>query len=190
MTDELNYQEDLAIDPHNLEEECLTHPQLNFKYGEALAHAKQERDKAWEKVKVVKAQLTKDALSDPSLCPGGKATNPAVEAYYRSNPNHQTAKEDLIDAEFKVSMLETAVFSMSARKNQLASLIQLWVGQWFAGPKEPKEIKDGKRYVEMMVAKTEGSQRSGLNKDKSEKPPKDADTAEDKPTRRKRSRSK
>ena len=77
--------------------------------------------------------------------------------------DHQKAKEELIEAEYKTNMLETAVFAFTHRRSQLENLIGLYRGNYFAGPKEPRELDEGKRMLDKAKSKEENKQRKELN---------------------------
>ena len=66
MEKEFDYKQDLAIDPSELDEECLLQASLYMKYGEKLANAKKARDLAHEKVKVTRSRLIRAAMKNQS----------------------------------------------------------------------------------------------------------------------------
>jgi len=146
------YEDDLAIDPDDLVEEWLKHPSMYFQYSELLSIAKRKMAIAHERIKVVRSELIKKAHKHPKKhLKGMKLTAPVVEAYYRDHEDHKEAKEDLINAEFDVSILEAAVWSFSHRKKALENLVQLLSLRYFAGPTSPQEVRGGKRIEDRAV---------------------------------------
>jgi hypothetical protein len=159
---EFDYEKDLAIDPHMLDEEWLLQPVLAYEYGKELAYAKRVRDKAAENVKIVRSNLVKDASKNLD-----KPTVANVESYYRTHNDHLQAKDELIEAEFTVNVLQAAVDAISwDRRASLENEVKLYLGQYFAGPKEPRDIATGKRMLnldEMALERVEDAQRKALH---------------------------
>ncbi len=143
----MNYENDLAIDPNNLAEEWLQQPLLFMRYSEELAKARKELSLLHEKVKVTRSELVKEVSDNPSLAPGGKATMQTVEAYYRNHWKHKQAQTAMIEQEFAVNLLEGAVAAFAQRKIDLENLVKLWLGQYFARPKKPFDLPEGKRLL-------------------------------------------
>lgn len=168
MQDELNFETDLAIDLDNLHEEWQTHAQLRYKYAKHISSLERTVKKAHEKVKVVRSQLTKDAIKDPKGCCGidKSPTAPLIEAYYRTHPDHEAAKNELIDAEYDLSMAWNAVKAFDDRKNSLENEVKLWIRNYFATPREERIVEGGKKFIEMQNMIREEvvqTQREGLN---------------------------
>ena len=170
--DELNFNEDIAIDLDNLHEEWQTHAQMRYKYAKHISYLEKVSKKAHEKVKVVRSQLTKKATKDPKGCCGiDKApTAPVIEAYYRTHPDHEAAKNELIDAEYELSMAWNAVKAFDDRKNSLENEVKLWIRNYFATPSEERMADGGKKFIEMqnemqnqVRGETVQKQREGLN---------------------------
>lgn len=132
----MNYEEDLKIDPDQLDVECLNQAEKFFKYSEQLAYADKAAKKAHEKVKVIRSELVKEAREE-----GAKNAN-QEEAYYRTNRKHKEAKDELIEAEFEKDLLQASVFAFSHRKTMLENLIRLHGQNYFAGPEIPRDLKE------------------------------------------------
>lgn len=160
----MNYDKDLAIDPHNLAEEWLQQPNLYMKYSELAAEAKKKLQLMHEDLKVKRSELVKYAKDNPDKLPGGKSNDSTVEAYYRDHPAHKKLYAELIEQEFTVNLLDAAVQAFNQRKVALENLVRLWAAQYFAGPKEPIDLPEGKRWrpEEEKVAKTSATQRANL----------------------------
>lgn len=119
--EEFDYESDIAIDEDDLFNEWLAHPNLAFKYGKALAKAKKEHSNAWEDLKVARSEIIKDYKED-----NPKATGPMIEAHYRTHNYHIDAKSVLIEAEYKVNLLQTASDNFNyQRKEALKNLVKL-----------------------------------------------------------------
>ncbi len=95
-----------------------------------------------QKVKVVGAELSRQAAMDPVNCTGKeKPTVGDVDAYIRTHPDHQAAKQAWIDAEYEASYAETAHKEISfTRKQSLENLVTLHGQNYFAGPAVPRDL--------------------------------------------------
>jgi hypothetical protein len=142
---ELNYQEDIAIDPEQLLEEWLKLPSLFFNYGKELAETDREVKEVWEKLKVRTAELIAEAKqNDP------KATMQLIESYYRTHPDHQKLKQEKIDAEFNKDLISAAHQSFYHKSKSLESAVALLKMEHWMGPKEAIDVPGGKRIVDQM----------------------------------------
>ncbi len=138
----MNYEQDLAIDIHDLAREWLYQPLLFMKYSEELAKARKRLAFQEEKIKVIRSELIKEASNKSE---GGKSAD-LREAYYRTHPKHKEAKEKEIELAYEVNILESAVFAFNQRKVALENDVKLLIAQYFAGPKEPQTLPAGKRF--------------------------------------------
>jgi len=155
---EFNFEEDVAIDLDDLHEEWRSHAQLRHKYASEVSHLETVAKKAHEKVKITRSRLIREAkelkLSSADL----------REAYYREHKDHITAKNNQTDAEYNLSMAWNAVKSMDDRKVALEKEVSLWKGNYFATPREHRDVEPGKRVIDTGRAEAEAKQREGLNK--------------------------
>jgi hypothetical protein len=147
---ELDFHEDLKINKFRLDQECELQPGLYMRYAEAAAQAKKEFDDAWEDVKVVRAELIKEAGEN------GAKNDAQREAYYRTHTRHKAAKSRKLKAEYNYNILNYCVFALQQRKSAIEMLVKLWAGEYYSEPRpegEPKRrleetiVKSGKRKV-------------------------------------------
>lgn len=138
----MSYSEDLKIDETSLDLEWLDQANLAMKYGKRFAFAKKRLTEADEKVKVIKAELISEANTNPMKCCKKDKPNAAdIEAYYRTHRRHKEAKEEWITAQFECDMAEIAKNEVSfTRKAALEQLVTLYMGNYFAGPKVPRDL--------------------------------------------------
>jgi hypothetical protein len=131
----MDYEKDVNIDLNNLDKEWLELPFLLAEYGERCASAKRKMLKAEEKVKTIRSEIILDVARNPDILgPNVKATAPNVEAYYRDHPDHQEAKEDLINATHNHEVIQSAVFALQAKKQGLENLVKLHGMDYFSEP--------------------------------------------------------
>ena len=150
----MDYQDDIRIDESALDVEWLEQSELAMKYGRHYAFCKKRLTEADEKVKVVRAELIARANSNPlKYCNKDKPNAADLEAYYRMHPKHKAAKDEWVKAQFELDIAEIAKNEISfTRKGALENLVKLYLGQYFAGPKVPrdliKEMKEKRRITE------------------------------------------
>lgn len=149
------YENDLKIDPDKLDQEWLNQSNLFMKYAEMAAEAKKKMDEAAENVKVVRSVLIKECKYKFK-----KATAQEVEAYYREDKRHKSAKQKQIQAEFEYNILNNAVFAFHQRKTALENLTKLWVGQYYSSP-QANEDTDNEKISEMRKKASRDKIRNG-----------------------------
>lgn len=132
-----DFEQDLQINPDELDVEWLGQASLHMRYGKASSEANRKLKNAEQHVKVIRSQLIKEAKETIPKC-----TDTMAEAFYRDHPRHKKAKEDAIEAEYEANLLQNAVFSCSQRKTALEELVRLFSLGYFAGPSEPHNLSD------------------------------------------------
>jgi len=143
MTD-LNYEEDKAIDPDNLHEENFRQPAIYDKYATHSSKMEKVAKKAAEKVKTIRSQVMLTLKKE-----NPKLTEKLLEAGYRTDPDYIAAVEERIEAEYELSMAMNAVWTMGQKRHSLERANELFLGNYFAAPKEPKKVVPGKRIAEI-----------------------------------------
>jgi len=143
----MNYEEDMRIDETALDVEWLEQAPLSIKYGKHFAECKRRVSEAEEEIKVIRSELIKKANGNPERYCGKEKPNAAdIEAYYRNHKDHKDAKQELIDLEYERDMAEIAKNEVSfTRKAALENLVDLYIAQYFAGPKLPRDIASAAR---------------------------------------------
>ncbi|TET23415.1 MAG: hypothetical protein E3J78_02285, partial [Candidatus Cloacimonadota bacterium] len=140
----MNYEQDIIIDESALDIEWIDQASLALKYGRHWAVCRQELQQAEENIKLVRAELVKEAFADAEEIFGNpKPTAPAIESYYRTHHKHIQAKKDWVEAQFESNVAEIAYKEISyARKSALENLVKLHGQQYFAGPSVPRNIEE------------------------------------------------
>ncbi len=144
---ELNYSKDMSIDENALDLEWLNQPELEAKYIKKCSELRKERDWAWEEVKTVRSELIRDANEDPDgTCHKAKPNANDIEAYYRTHQDYKDAKEELIEAEDALKVLEDMKDSIHfTRTKALENLVRLHSEEYFAGPRVPRNLLEEKK---------------------------------------------
>jgi len=141
----INYEQDMDIDETALDAEWLNQASLAMKYGKHWARCKEVLTRAEENIKVIRAQLVKEAYRSPDEClgKGNKPTGVNLEAYYRDHEDHIEAKDEWINAQYEFNMAEVAKWEISnTRRLALENLVRLHGQQYFAGPSVPHDLAD------------------------------------------------
>lgn len=137
---ELNYQKDLKIEVDALDLEWVRHSHKYMLYNEASARANDIVRKKKNDLEVIDAKLDQE-IRISSEGAGKKMTADAIKAEILSNDKHITALIEYNDALYQADLCASAVKAMDHKKVALQSLVQLWSGNYFAGPREPRNIK-------------------------------------------------
>jgi hypothetical protein len=120
---------DLTIDKTNLDKELLEHPQRVYEINKTAALAEKKRDEADFELKVVEAELEKEAREKLS-----KTTEGAVKNFVRTHPYYIAALKNSIDANSEFKIIQAGVIAFSHRKMALENLIKLYLSNYFAEP--------------------------------------------------------
>jgi hypothetical protein len=147
MSENKTYYDDLVIDPHDLDSECIDQPRRFMKWGEAFADAIFGRDKAKQNLKIVTAQTEQAIRLDPqanNVVEGARGvTEGAIQAALSVHKDVIAAEDALILAEKNLAVLKTAKEAFEDRKRQLSNMVQLKIAQYYSDPEKlaDKEIR-------------------------------------------------
>jgi len=147
---DINYDRDIQIDDAALDLEWCGQAELAMKYGKHWVKCKNVLSEAEEKVKVVRAELINRVNSNPmKFCNKEKPNAADIESYYRRHLRHKEAKQELLEAQFELSMAEIAKNEISfTRKVALENLVKLHGQEYFAGPKMPRNLTEERKAKE------------------------------------------
>ncbi|MBU2051548.1 MAG: hypothetical protein KKH61_21570 [Gammaproteobacteria bacterium] len=137
MIPDKNYHEDLNVDLNHLEDEWARQPHLYFQYAELAAQAQRDRDLAKENIDFVKSQQDKAIRTDPAKFGIIKITEAAVDAAIVQTQEYKVASTCLIEANYRLNLIQSMVRSLDHKKKALEISAQLWIGDYWSTPKEP-----------------------------------------------------
>lgn len=167
----MNINDDLAIDPHKLDEEWLKQPVLYMQYSELVSKAQKVKDEAKEKIEVTKAELDSNIRSNPEKYDAPtdkkgeyKITEAWITGAILRDIRYQDAVKDFNEKNYELNMLQAAVKSFDHKKKALENIVQLWQGSYFSTPKSKDDIQPGKRLPESVVEKAVETQRKSLKR--------------------------
>lgn len=124
-------ERDLEINPFKLNEECVSHAGLYYKYAEACADAKAEVGQAKDNLSVVIAERSlaiRKRCSDEKI----KTTESIISAMVDSDGEVVEAKDKLREVEGIFAKLQVAVNAMDTRRSELDNLVKLSVSNYYA----------------------------------------------------------
>jgi hypothetical protein len=150
---ELNYEKDVSIDPQALDVEWVGQAALFMRYSEKLARARDAFDRAKELLDVTRAELAMDIRKNPAAYGIEKTTEGALNEVITATLGigktstirgtqsvYQEANDAYIEIKLQVELLTAVVKAMDQRKAALENLVRLHGQNYFAGPKEPRDL--------------------------------------------------
>ncbi len=152
-----NFEEEIFINLDDLHEEWRTHAGIRKKYADEVVYLEKVKQKAHEKVKVIRSRLIREAkeakLSSADL----------REAFYREHEDHSNAKEEQIDAEYELGMAWNALNAFDNRKDALENEVKLWTRNYFATPREERITEGGKGIKDSINGEKVKTHRETIN---------------------------
>lgn len=150
----MSFSDDARIDKHQLDFEWLRQASLFHKYAEAYANAMFERDKAKERLDLVKAQVDSAIRSEPEdygfLT---KPTEPAIASAILQDPDYIEAKSKYLNSVREMNIVMGAKTAMEHKKSALETLSKLYLSGYWAEVRVSKEAR--KKYQESNDAEAE-----------------------------------
>lgn len=137
----MNYETDIIIDESALDVEWLDQPKLMLKYSKYLAECEKQRDLLKEEMDLIKSELDLKIRENPDKFGISKVTEGAVNSAITKDKGFQKVNQEYLEARYELNVAKGAVNAFEQRKNALENLVRLHGQQYFAGPKEPRDIK-------------------------------------------------
>jgi len=139
--EELNYEQDLDIDPDALDVEWLRQPRLFMKWAELYAEAKAAEKEAKQNMEVVDAQMSTVVRLNPEEHLGElKVTETSIANAVKLTPECDKARKIYVKAVYRAELLKNAVAAFDQRKTALEELVKLHGQNYFSGPSVPRNI--------------------------------------------------
>jgi hypothetical protein len=134
-----DFEKDVYIDPNALDVEWLRQASLTAKYAQKAAYAKDNLTRAKDKLDVVKAQL--DGELRAGIAAGEKKpTEAAIASMVLQHPRYAEVNEAYLEAKLNADLCQAACTALENKKSALEALVRLLGMQYFAGPREPRDI--------------------------------------------------
>lgn len=141
-SNEFDFEKDLSINKFKLDEECLSHSSIYFRYAEAQQKAKSEVSRLKDKLEIVTAEANIRIRSD-LIEKGIKFTEALVTSHLTKDEEVLSVKEELREAEEINARLSVAVTAMEHRKAELDNLVKLYCSGYFSVANGGSEVKKG-----------------------------------------------
>jgi hypothetical protein len=143
----------MQIDEDALDVEWLEQPSLMVKYARHSAKARQDMDRAKEKLETVKADLDQKIRSNPDKFDLQKITEGAILSVIQLHDGYKDAMDKYIDAKYEADIAQLAVRAVDTKKAALENLVRLYGQQYFAGPSVPRDLnREWKKREEQKMA--------------------------------------
>jgi hypothetical protein len=138
----INYEQDMRIDPDNLDVEWLEQAPLAMRYAKHLVHCHAKVRQLEEQKKTIRSELILQVNRDPEKYLDKEKPNAAdIEAYYRNHSDYKDVIEELNKALEEAEYAELAKNEVSfTRKAALENLVKLFSAQYFSGPSIPRDL--------------------------------------------------
>lgn len=130
-SNEFDFEKDLSINKFKLDEECLSHSSLYFRYAEASREAKSEVSKQKNNLELVEAQRREEIRIELEK-KGIKPTIPMLDSAVIRDEEVVKCKELVRKAEDICAKLSVAVTAMEHRKSELDNLVKLYCAGYFS----------------------------------------------------------
>lgn len=135
-----NFNDVLSIDKYRLNEECLSHAGIYFRYSDACADAKSQMNNASDNLALVKAQAN-IRIRDRHAQNNEKFTEALVASEIDVDEEVVKAKKEFRDAESNYQHLLVAVQALEARKAELDNLVRLAMSGFYASPMTSEAVQ-------------------------------------------------
>lgn len=133
---ELNYEDDLAIDPDALEECLVEQAELYGRWAKAHAQSIKERDHAKEQLNIVKADLDMKCRKNWEVLGfDKKPTDLAITTWILAHKDYRTSNFHFIEANYATNVLEGAKWAFQHRKDDLDNLVKLFLANYYSDSK-------------------------------------------------------
>lgn len=138
----MGYKSDLEVDSSDLVRCWSEQPLLLMKYGEFHANAVLQRDRLKEKIKLKRAELSRDIRRNPGKHGMDKVTEGAIEVEIDLNSEIQGLQDELLEKERAVNVMSTAKVAFEHRRKALEGETSLHLTGYFSEVRLPKRIRE------------------------------------------------
>jgi hypothetical protein len=149
VMDPEQFRKDKAIDPNQLDVECVQLAERAYHWARASVEADIGEDRAKFKLAMVESKLETECRMSPTSFGLTKLTDASVKSAVRIHPELVQAYDVWLEARKRSKLLMAAVRAMTDKKHMLQGLITLHGQQYFAGPSVPRDlIADWREHLE------------------------------------------
>lgn len=152
IENEFDFEKDLSINKFKLDEECLSHSSIYFRYAEAQQEAKTEVSKADDNLKLTLAErevTIRKAFADA----GTKVTESLISANVERDEEVLQAKRKLRKAQDIFNKLTVAVQAFEHRKSELDNLVKLYCSGYYSTPNNDNKKNNANEQASRQIRK-------------------------------------
>ena len=131
--EEFDFEKDLSINKFRLDEECLSHSSLYFRYAEAQQKAKSEVSRAEDNLNLTLAER-EISIRNEFANSGTKTTEGLIASTVKCDEEVLKAQKRLREAKDIFNKLTVAVQAMDTRRSELDNLVKLYCAGYFSMP--------------------------------------------------------
>lgn len=139
----MDYNAMMAIDPDALDVEWLEQPGRFMAVSKHASKLRQDFDRLEEKIGFERAKLVSNVRKHPGRYGFGaddRITEGGINAAVAQDELMRKLEAERIELKYKLDVVQSAVRAMDHRKGALENLVRLHAQQYFAGPKDPRDL--------------------------------------------------
>ena len=138
--DELIYEQDLIIDPNQLDVEAVRQAELFYRYAKEAVKARTVMDEKKMAMEVLEAKLQMRVRENPEKFGLLKVTEASIIACVKTRDSYIGAFQEWVRAAERSRLIDKAVVGMEMKKSMIETLTKLHGQQYFAGPSVPHNL--------------------------------------------------
>lgn len=144
LDEDFNYdvEQDVNIDPEQLDVECVKQPVIFNHYCQAFAVAENQMDNAKLEKEKTENELAFKIRNNSEEFGLNKSTDKAVESAVIIQPEYTEAIEKYNQAKYEYNIMKGIVRALDQKNSRLDGLIRLHAQSYFAGPEIPENLSD------------------------------------------------
>lgn len=139
---QVDFEKDISINKYKLDEECLSHSSIYFRYSSMQADAKTRVSKVKDNLELVEAERNlaiRKAFSESG--DKVKVTEAMINSALITDKEVIQAKNQVREAEDIYAKLSVAVQAFEHRKSELDNLVKLYCSGYYSVPESSPESK-------------------------------------------------
>lgn len=163
--DRSEFEEDLEIDPNQLDVQAATQGDIYFKWAKRAVFAHKQMDRLKLKLDVLTSTLSNKIRLNPDTYGIDRVTEGAIDCAVKTSGEYLEIYEQVTESRYECSLLDKAVDALEQRKRMIECLITLHGQEYFAGPVTPRNLtkiwKDMKEHrTKSVIRKTKIRKRN------------------------------
>jgi hypothetical protein len=137
-----NYSDDLNVDVNALDKEWEKQPKYYMYYATQEAEAQEVRDKAVQRLSIVKSEMDAKVRKNPEVYGIEKVTETAISNVVNNDKEYREAENAIIEATKQMKIITAAVIAFDHKKRALTKLTDLWIAGYYSSGGVPVAMKE------------------------------------------------